>query len=137
MKERFRKFMIGRNGNDQLNSFLLIAAAVLLLVSPLFRFLGGAVLSVIRTIAFALVIVIYFRMFSKDIYKRQEENGKYLRVRYKVFAKLKALKERWVQRKDYKFFYCPSCHAVLRVPRGRGKIKIVCRKCGNTFTGKS
>lgn len=129
--------MIGRNGNDQLNSFLLIAAAVLLLVSPLFRFLGGAVLSVIRTIAFALVIVIYFRMFSKDIYKRQEENGKYLRVRYKVFAKLKALKERWVQRKDYKFFYCPSCHAVLRVPRGRGKIKIVCRKCGNTFTGKS
>lgn len=137
MKERFRRFMIGRSGNDQLNSFLLIAAAVLLLMSSLFRFLGGAVLSVIRTIAFAIVIVIYFRMFSRDIYKRQEENGKYLRIRYKVFAKLKALKERWVQRKDYKFFYCPSCHAVLRVPRGRGKIKIVCRKCGNTFTGKS
>ena len=51
--------------------------------------------------------------------------------------KLKALKERWVQRKDFKFFQCPSCHAVLRVPSGRGKIKIVCRKCGNTFIGKS
>lgn len=137
MKERFRRFMIGRNGNDQLNAFLLIAAAVLLLMGSLFRFLGGAVLSILRTLAFALVIVIYFRMFSKDIYKRQEENGKYLRIRYKAFAKLKALKERWVQRKDYKFFYCPSCHAVLRVPRGRGKIRIVCRKCGNTFTGKS
>ena len=120
--------MIGRNGNDQLNAFLLIAAAVLLLMGSLFRFLGGAVLSILRTLAFALVIVIYFRMFSKDIYKRQEENGKYLRIRYKAFAKLKALKERWVQRKDYKFFYCPSCHAVLRVPRGRGKIRM-CSVC--------
>ena len=45
--------------------------------------------------------------------------------------------ERWVQRKDYKFFTCPSCKTTLRVPRGHGKIKIVCRKCGSSFTGKS
>ena len=32
---------------------------------------------------------------------------------------------------------CPDCKTTLRVPRGHGKIKIVCRKCGNTFTGKS
>lgn len=47
------------------------------------------------------------------------------------------IKERWKQRKDYKFFTCPSCKAVMRVPRGRGKIRIVCHKCGNTFMGKS
>ena len=52
-------------------------------------------------------------------------------------AKGRVLRERWKQRKDYKFFSCPSCRAVMRVPRGRGKIRIVCHKCGNTFTGKS
>ena len=50
---------------------------------------------------------------------------------------MKLRREKWVQRKDYKFFTCPSCKTTLRVPRGHGKIKIVCRKCGNTFTGKS
>lgn len=134
MRERFTRFMVGRNGNDQLNAFLLGVAVVLLIAGIFF---GGAVQGVLRLLGFAILILIYFRMFSRNVYKRQEENGKYLRIRYRVFAKLKALKERWVQRKDYKFFHCPSCHAVLRVPRGRGKIKIVCRKCGNTFIGKS
>ena len=52
-------------------------------------------------------------------------------------GRLRAAKERWVQRKDYKFFSCPSCHTNLRVPRGKGKIKIVCRKCGTSFMGRS
>lgn len=126
--------MIGRNGNDQLNLFLLVSSVVLLIVGS---FTGGIIRSVLRLAAFVFLAFTYYRMLSKDVYKRREENGKYLQIRYRVFAKLKALKERWVQRKDYKFFQCPSCHAVLRVPRGRGKIKIVCRKCGNTFIGKS
>lgn len=126
--------MIGRNGNDQLNLFLLISSVVLLIVGS---FTGGILRGIFRLAAFACLAFTYYRMLSKNVYKRREENGRYLQIRYRVFAKLKALKERWVQRKDYKFFQCPSCHAVLRVPRGRGKIKIVCRKCGNTFIGKS
>ena len=134
MKERITRFMIGRNGNDQLNLFLLISSVVLLIAGS---FTGGILRGIFRLAAFVLLAFTYYRMLSKNVYKRREENGKYLQIRYRVFAKLKALKERWVQRKDYKFFQCPSCHAVLRVPRGRGKIKIVCRKCGNTFIGKS
>ena len=134
MKERFTNFMIGRNGNDQLNLFLLGMGAVLLLLGA---FSGGLIHSLFRIAALALIVLVYFRMFSKDVYKRREENTKYLNMRYRLFARLKAVKERWVQRKDYKFFHCPSCKAVLRVPKGRGKIKIVCRKCGNSFIGKS
>lgn len=134
MKDRIARFMIGRNGNDQLNLFLLVSSVVLLVAGS---FTGGIIRSVFRLVALVLLAFTYYRMLSKDVYKRREENGKYLQIRYRVFAKLKALKERWVQRKDYKFFQCPSCRAVLRVPRGRGKIKIVCRKCGNTFIGKS
>ena len=134
MKDRIARFMIGRNGNDQLNLFLLVSSVVLLVAGS---FAGGIIRSIFRLAALALLAFTYYRMLSKDVYKRREENGKYLQIRYRVFAKLKALKERWVQRKDYKFFQCPSCRAVLRVPRGRGKMKIVCRKCGNTFIGKS
>ncbi len=134
MKDRVMKFMVGRNGNDQLNAFLLIVSVVLLVLGLV---LGRPLQALFRLLAFALLILIYFRMFSKNVFRRQEENGKYLRIRYQVFAKLKAFKERWVQRKEYKFFRCPACHAVLRVPRGRGKIKIVCRKCGDTFIGRS
>ena len=122
MKERITRFMIGRNGNDQLNLFLLISSVVLLIVGS---FTGGILRGIFRLAAFALLAFTYYRMLSKNVYKRREENGKYLQIRYRVFAKLN------------KFFQCPSCHAVLRVPRGRGKIKIVCRKCGNTFIGKS
>ena len=85
----------------------------------------------------ALLVYIYFRMFSRNITKRREENGKYIRLRYRIDAAYRVRRERWVQRKDYKFFTCPSCRTTLRVPRGKGQIRIVCRKCGNTFTGKT
>ena len=29
---------------------------------------------------------------------------------------------------------CPSCRAWLRVPRGKGKLNITCRQCGERFT---
>ena len=84
-----------------------------------------------------LLAYAYFRMLSRNVYKRREENGKYIRARYKVSAALRVRHERWVQRKDYKFFTCPSCRTSLRVPRHRGKVKIVCRKCGTSFFGKT
>ena len=90
---------------------------------------------------YPLVLVLlgysYFRMLSRNLYKRRTENERFLRLYGRVMSKLRLLKERWVQRRDYKFFTCPSCKAVMRVPKGHGKIKIVCRKCGNSFTGKS
>ena len=129
-RQRTARFMAGRNGNDALNRFLLICELVLLLLSLLLR--GPFFL-----LALALLIYIYFRMLSRNVYKRQDENGRYLRAKFKLRSRLKLLSERWKQRRDYKFFVCPSCHATLRVPKGRGKIRIVCRKCGTSFTGKS
>lgn len=126
--------MQGRNGNDQLNRFLLVLSVV-------FMFLGLIAQQSGKSTFFTLALIIlgfaYFRMLSKNVYRRSDENNKYIRAKLALFSKLKNIKERWVQRKDYKFFTCPKCHATLRVPRGRGKIKIVCRKCGNSFLGKS
>ena len=129
------RFMAGRNGNDQLNRFLLLAAVVLLLLASILRrSVLGNLLSLLVPV---LLVLTYFRMLSRDLYRRRSENERYLRELEKLRAKLRILRERWNQRKDYKFFICPSCKSVMRVPRGRGKIRIVCHRCGNTFTGKS
>lgn len=134
MREKLARFMVGRNGNDQLNLFLMGLALALLLIAAIFNDSLGRIAYVL---VFALLGYAYFRMFSRNIHKRQEENGKYIRARYRFSAAMRLRRERWVQRKDYKFFTCPSCKTTLRVPRGHGKLKIVCRKCGNSFTGKS
>ena len=134
MRERFARFMAGRNGNDQLNLFLLILDAALLILGAFFARGFGRVLS---PIALVLLILIYFRMFSRNVYKRREENEKYLLQKDKLTRFFRVLRERWNQRRDYKFFTCPSCKAVMRVPKGRGKVRIVCRKCGNSFAGKT
>ena len=128
------QFMIGRNGNDELNRFLLAVDMVLILLSVIFSSGIGRILS---PIALVLLGFTYYRMFSRDLIRRSDENARYFRIRERVLSALRVRKEQWVQRKDYKFFVCPACKATLRVPKGRGKIKIVCRKCGNSFMGKS
>lgn len=134
MRERIIRFMAGRNGNDQLNRFLLGLTLLLLLLSVIFSASVGRVLS---SFVLLLLVICYYRMFSRDLLRRSEENGRYLRALETIRGALRLKKQQWVQRRDYKFFRCPSCRTVLRVPRGRGKLKIVCRKCGSSFTGKS
>ncbi len=134
MREKLARFMAGRNGNDQLNLFLLGLDVVLLVVASFLRGNAGRVLYLLT---FAMLGWTYFRMLSRNIARRRQENERYLHAHYRFVAAVKLRREKWTQRRDYKFFTCPSCKTTLRVPRGHGKIKIVCRKCGNTFTGKS
>lgn len=134
MKQKLARFMVGRNGNDQLNLFLLGLDVVLLIAASFVRGDAGRLLYLLT---FALLGFAYFRMLSRNLVRRRQENARYLHAQYRLSAQVKLRREKWVQRKDYKFFSCPSCKTTLRVPRGHGKIKIVCRKCGNTFTGKT
>ena len=134
MREKLTRFMVGRNGNDALNRFLLGLDIVLLILAMVFTKGLGRVLT---PIAFALLGWTYYRMFSRNVLRRSEENAHYLRIRDQILGRARVSRDQWNQRKEYKFFTCPSCKAVMRVPKGRGKIKIVCRKCGTSFMGKS
>ena len=134
MRQKLLQFMIGRNGNDELNRFLLALDMILILLAVVFSKGIGRFFS---PLALVLLGLTYYRMLSRDLMRRGDENSKYLRFREKIFSVVRVRREQWLQRKDYKFFVCPACKATLRVPKGRGKIKIVCRKCGNSFMGKS
>ena len=131
MRAWFARLMAGRNGPDHLNRFLSVVFLILSVCSMFVR--NARLASVLYTLSMALFLYVMFRMLSRNIYRRQQENGAYLRERYKITSWWNGLRDRWTQRKDYKFFKCPSCHTRLRVPKGKGKLNIVCRKCGTSF----
>jgi ribosomal protein L37AE/L43A len=134
MREKMARFMAGRYGGDQLNRFIAIGGCVLFIAG---MFVRGTASLVMYCAAMGGLVWSYCRMFSRNIYKRRAENDKYLRIKQKLSSDLCLKKECWNQRRDYKFFTCPACHTKLRVPKGKGKINIVCRKCGNSFQGKT
>lgn len=135
MRERFARFMAGRYGTDQLNRFLSVLSLVLMIVAVVFN--KTVVARTLWLVAFVLLILVYARMLSRNVYKRNAENYRYLKLRMSVTGKFEMMSIRWKQRKDYKFFTCPACHTTLRVPKHKGKINIVCKKCGNSFTGRT
>ena len=131
MRAWFTRMMAGRNGPDHLNRFLSVVFLILSVCSMFVR--NPRLASVLYTLSMALFVYVMFRMLSRNIYRRQQENGAYLRERYKITSWWNGLRDRWAQRKDYRFYKCPSCRTRLRVPRGKGKLNIVCRKCGTSF----
>lgn len=135
MREKFLRFMAGRYGNDELNKTMAIVSVVCLLLAVLFR--GRNVSGLLWFIGMVLLVLVYVRMLSRNRYKRIDENNRYMRFKYDFTSFFRVMKERWVQRREYKFFTCPACRTTLRVPRGKGKINIVCRKCGNSFRGRT
>lgn len=134
MKQKFAQFMYGRYGMDELSKFISYIALALLIVSML---LGQSAKSVVFIIALALMILTYFRIFSKNFEKRRAENMRFLNFKRPLAERSKLRREMWSQRKEFKFFKCPSCKAVLRVPTGKGKVRIVCKKCGTAFEKKT
>ena len=133
---RFRqwlgRFMAGRYGADQLNRFLCVATLVLLVVS---LFTGGTALgSLVCILALACLVWEIWRTFSRRIDRRRAENARYLRLTRGLRGRIGDALSRFRQRKDYRFFRCPSCKTWLRVPRGKGKLNITCRQCGERFT---
>jgi len=127
MRDKFYRFMAGRYGTDQLSRFLSYAALALIIINFIVKS------SILWYGAVILLVIQYYRTFSRQIEKRRRENAWYLRKTYAITNGFKNWRERQRQRRDYVFFRCPACKSMLRVPRGKGKIRVTCRKCGNVF----
>ncbi len=126
MREKIMRFMQGRYGNDRLGQAMLMAALACVVLS-LFR------IPFISTIGLAILVLTYYRMFSRQIAKRAAENQKYMQLEWKVRAKLQKKKQSLAQRRTHRIYKCPNCKQKIRVPRNRGRIAISCRKCGTEF----
>lgn len=131
MREKLARFMVGRNGVDDLARFESWFVLVVLILSIFTR--SG----LLDLIAIAFIVHMYFRVFSRNVSKRYEENQKFLNFRYDWTVKWNREKKHFEQRKMYKFYKCPMCRQEVRVPRGHGKICITCPKCREEFIRRS
>lgn len=119
----FRNFMMGRYGNDKLNMWILGVGVVASLLSIFIP--GTTVKLILTTISYAFLILSLVRCFSRNTYKRYQENRKFLQL-------LDRIKDR-----QHRYFSCPKCRQTVRVPRGKGKISITCPKCREKFIKKT
>lgn len=138
-------FFKGSYGFDMLSVFLI-------LISSIFN-----IWDVTKLLGIALVLIALYRAFSKDIFRRKMELSKFTNFANKILSKFgkklpsampnldlnsllmafSQIKMSMEQRKRYKIIKCPSCKQKLRLPRGKGKIVVTCKKCSNKFDSRT
>lgn len=124
------RLMSGRYGTDQLNRTMLIVA---LISYFLFIFTRS---SVFYLVFLVLMVLSVYRMFSRNILRRREENYRFQHLTGPAVQWLRL--RRTIHRdKEHRYFKCPNCGQQLRVPRGKGTITVTCRNCGTAFQEKS
>ena len=151
---KFMQFMQGRYGADKFGQFLSGVILVLIVMDLILR------MPLLWWLSLILLIYMYFRMFSRNIAKRYNENRKYLEITEKIrnskfgcwFENLtRSLSARfqnfiWRMRNNsqqrrqnagYHIYKCPQCGQKIRIPKGKGRIMVRCPKCGKEFKKRS
>lgn len=135
MRTMLEQIFLGRSGMDQLNKTLLAGAVFCCLVSRMASFMMLRTLLYYACLLMAALCVV--RAMSRNLERRYAENQRFLAK----FGRIRGFRESWYvrldQKRQYKIFKCPSCGVKLRVPRGKGRLRINCRQCGASFEKKS
>ncbi len=124
------RFMTGRYGGDQLNLFLI---ALYLILYVVFLFTRLLIFELLGTV---LLVVSLFRSLSRNLPQRRAENTRFLQIVRPVWRKWTGFRAR-AHDKEHRYFKCPTCGQLMRVPRGKGRITVHCRSCGAAFEEKS
>ena len=130
-KQAIYRFMSGRYGNDNLNNFIFFVSIILYLLNLFF--IREMWISIISEL---LLIFVLFRSFSKNWQKRQKENYVYMNSTSGIRKYFSCLKKQ-LKDKENRYFICPSCSQIVRVPKGKVKIEITCPKCHKKFDRKA
>lgn len=126
-----QRFMMGRYGTDGLNLGLMVSGMICSLISSIFDWWIVLILSYI---CFGVML---FRMFSRNIPARRKENAAAEKFFRPAAQKIKFWHQMWKCRKTHRYFKCPNCRQQVRVPKNKGKIRIVCPKCRKDFIRKT
>lgn len=134
LKERFYRFMYGRYGGDDLQKFILVVYFALMVISWFIRNMWVSLC--FSLLLYFLLGLLLFRMLSRNIYKRQFENQKYLKIKGKISEYFRYVSNKWKYRKTHVYRKCPSCKTKLRLPKKKGGHNVKCPKCSNNFPVK-
>lgn len=121
----------GRNGADELAVFSIVIALIVVVANYFVKsiFLSG--------VALALLVFGWWRMSSRRVEARKREN--------RVFAELLGPIRPWVsdpaeayyELRTYKHLRCPHCAQRMRVPRGKGNLRVCCPQCQEKFEART
>ena len=132
LHEKLARFMYGRYGNDSLGNFMLALYLVLAVVSLFIR--NSIAANIVRLVLTALIVLVFLRMFSRNHYARRKENDTFKKLWRPVKNEAILFKNRLRDIKNFRYRKCRHCHAVLRLPRKRGKHTVKCPGCGERFS---
>ena len=118
-----RNFMSGRYGTDRLNMVILGVGLVASLLSVWVQ--SMPLIMIFFLLSYGMMIWAICRTLSRNTYKRYQENRKFLQF----FDRLKD--------REHRYFDCPKCRQMVRVPGGKGKISITCPRCKEKFVKKT
>lgn len=127
LRDKIIRFMYGRYGADQLYYGLLILSFVLMLINAFIRLL------ILDIAVWAILILMIYRTFSRNIYKRQLENQKFLKIWNPIKSKLSLLISRIKESKTHRYRKCLHCKAILRLPKRKGRHTVNCPRCHRDF----
>lgn len=131
MGERFRNFMYGRYGGDQLGMALLVLYGLLAVLG---RVTG---LALFNWAGLLVGIFGLIRILSRDFDRRRAENRRFLIWWTPFKGRITSLWARIKGGRTHLYFRCPGCSNNLRVPRNKGKIEVTCPKCGQKTIKKT
>ncbi len=134
LKSKLIKFMYGRYGADALSLFIW---SISLIMSFVCIFIPvTAVNWIIRVASTLLLILVFFRMFSKNISARRSENAKFLKLKKPLSSFFKLTFNRIKYRKTHIYRRCPHCKNMLRLPKVKGEHNVSCPACKKVFKVK-
>jgi len=123
--------MTGRYGTDQLSMALLILAVILTFTGSITN------INVLAYLSYIPLGLCIYRILSKNATKRKMENYKFSILMSPVYSWSKKKLNMIKGSKMHRYFKCPYCKAQLRLPKGKGKIKISCPVCKKEFVKKT
>lgn len=127
---KIQKFMYGRYARpDELYKFLFWLYFILLVVD---LFVNNIVLMILELV---IVFYLFFRILSKNIYKRSAENKRFIKFKNKLLKPFANI-GRNIKDKDHVYKKCRKCKTILKlpVPSERGIKHAKCPKCKSRVT---
>lgn len=121
----------GRNGADELATFMLVLALIFVIINIFVRSLILTILAVL------LMGYSWWRMSSKNVEARENENGVFCEFVGPLRPWLRSPARAIAETRNYKHLKCPECGQRVRVPRGKGKIRVRCPQCHEKFEARS
>lgn len=127
MSARLAAWMRGRNGTDELATCALVLALLLVIIN---LFVHTFFLSVL---ALLLLVYAWWRMASRNIEAREKENRAFVRLLGPVRPWVRNPAAAFKEARTYKHLTCAKCGRKMRVPRGKGKLRVRCPQCNEQF----